>query len=129
MTSAAVVPEQTSALPRDGLAAHDARALLDRGGEGRLGVTSEDVLAQRQHLLHRAVGLLHELDDATGREADQPVHHLVERQVAPDGKVMIEGQRDDGIGPHAPGKAGAILLATALAIGREACRERVWQYV
>src|SRR3546814_18610005 len=27
---------------------------------------------------------------------------------------MLEGQRDDGIGPHAPGKAGALLLAPAL---------------
>src|SRR3546814_15110267 len=99
MTSAAVVPEQTSALPRDGLAAHDARALLDRGGEGRLGVASEDVLAQRQHLLHRAVGLLHALDAATGPEDDQPVHHLVDRTVAPAGKAIPDDNPADATGP------------------------------
>src|SRR3546814_16593774 len=96
MTSAAVVPEQTSALHRDGLAAHDARALLDRGGEGRLGVASEAVLAQRQHLLHRAVGLLHELDDATGREADPPVPHLVRSEEGREGQEGLKKWRSVG---------------------------------
>ena len=65
-------------------------------------------------MLHRRILLLHEFDDAGRCEVDERGDDPVQWNVAPDGKVMLEGERQQSIGIAALGKALALAIGPAL---------------
>src|SRR5690606_9318903 len=95
--SGSVVPEQTPAVLRYRLVAHDPGVLLQAACERRLVVVGEDVLAQRQHALHGGITLGYELDHAGRREAGQPGQELGQRHVAADREMVLEGEREQSV--------------------------------
>ena len=91
----------------DDLAADDPSRRRQASREGRLIVVGEDVLPQRQHPVDRRIGLGHELDHAARCQTGQPGDGLVQRHVAADRQMVLEGERQHGVGLRPAAEARA----------------------
>src|ERR1700753_1251764 len=103
---------------RDDFLLLDGGALPELAFELDLRITVEDVLPRTQHALNHRVGFRYKLHDTAVRQTDHPVEQHWKRNIPADRDVVLEGQRQYGVGPAAGAQSRALILMPSLARAR-----------